>query len=412
MKQLMAIIIAAAYLTPLSLFFGEFNGFPIEAVPSDLLIIYLIAQLVKGQKVDRNVMVWWYLMLYFPAIAFVSYFQDRTGLGTLVSVVNFWLPTFHLLIGYLIYQNYGSKIFSVAAGCFIVLVFIIALSDVIFGPFPRGCGYEGRWGGCIGNIGIYGFPNASMNFLISLSGLTYYLFLVSKSPIVRFICVFSILLLFSISALSSSKSTLISALTMLVMALFLFRPFIFSFIIVPISAFFFILFYQQILTLPIFSGVSNRVERSLDAGDLSTGRIALWIDTLDVVYQRPLFGYQFDLFTNYGFTGTAHQQYLEILFKSGLIGLLIYLAVFIRSYLTYWKHSSKTEQYSSQIKLFGLFGFMVFFNNFTQSFTNYSPMGNVCYCLAGMALGLGNKFLKSKSASKPSYSNHGTLINA
>lgn len=393
MKLSMPIIIAAAYLTPLSIPIGNFSGLPIELVPSDLMIVYLLIQLVQGNKVNRNVMMWWYLMLYFPAIAFISYFQGRAGLGTLASVVNFWLPALHLPIGYLIYQNYGSKIFSVAAVYCIVLIFVIALSDVIFGPFPRGCGYEGRWGGCIGNLEIYGFPNASMNFLISLSGLIFYLFLSSKGFFTRFICVFSVVLLFAMSALSLSKSTIISIILMILMILFVLRPFIFTFILIPFSAFLFIVFYKQILSISIFSGVSNRVEASLDNGDLSTGRVSLWLDTLDVIYQRPLFGYQFDLFTNHGFLGTAHQQYLEILFKSGIIGLVIYLLVFFRAFLAYYRYSKAGDHNSYSFKLFSLFALIIIFNNFTQSLTNFSPMGNICFCLAGMALGMsGNSF--------------------
>jgi O-antigen ligase len=407
MNLLMAILIAAAYLTPLSIPIGDFSGFPIELVPSDLLILYLFAQLVKGQRVNRSVMLWWYLMLYFPAIAFMSYFQGRTGLGTLASAINFWLPALHLPIGYLVYQNYGSRIFSVAGFYLIGLIFVIGFSDVIFGPFPRGCGYQGRWGGCIGNFEIYGFPNASMNFLVSLSTLIFYLFTISKNSTIRFICIFSIILLFNISAMSLSKSTLISISILITLVFFALRPFIFSFIILPFSALLFIFFYQEILSLPIFTGVSNRVEVSLDNGDISTGRISLWLDTLDVIYQRPLFGHQFDLLTNYGFSGTTHQQYLEILFKSGIIGLLIYLSIFVQSYMNYFKNRPNFKQYDNHIKFFGLFGILVFFNNFTQSFTTYSSMGNICYCLAGMALGMQVKPFNNLPAPQNSYSNHG-----
>src|SRR5690606_34697220 len=60
-----------------------------------------------------------------------------------------------------------------------------------------------------------------------------------------------------------------------------------------------------------------RISRTMDSSDPFSGRTDIWEQTIQLWSERPLWGYAFEPFSNYSEYDTAHQQYLEILFKAG-----------------------------------------------------------------------------------------------
>ncbi|MBX3436200.1 MAG: O-antigen ligase family protein [Planctomycetaceae bacterium] len=62
------------------------------------------------------------------------------------------------------------------------------------------------------------------------------------------------------------------------------------------------------------------------SGPLS-GRSTIWGETWDLFADRPLFGYGFEPYSERATFDTPHQQYLEVLYKCGLVGMALYACV-------------------------------------------------------------------------------------
>ncbi|MGD9856179.1 MAG: O-antigen ligase family protein, partial [Planctomycetaceae bacterium] len=60
-----------------------------------------------------------------------------------------------------------------------------------------------------------------------------------------------------------------------------------------------------------------------DSGALA-GRSAIWNETWELIASRPLWGYRFDPYSRRAAFDTPHQQYLEVLYKTGFAGLAMY----------------------------------------------------------------------------------------
>lgn len=389
-KNIVLIILSITYLTPVAFVAAQIGKLPIEIVLSDVLLVYLVFAVVSGNKLQSNTITVWIILLYFPFIAFLSYFQNRTGIGTVASMVNFWMPTFHIFLGSIFFKKYGESLFLVASYYVIFLIFVIFASDVILGPFPRGCGYEGRWGGCIGGLDIYGFPNASMVFLVTLSTLVIYLYNRSNKFNVKILCLSSLLLLFIMVTQSLSKSSLLSIVLLTLLWVYTYTPVKYIILTTPFIGFALLSSYELILSSNLLAGVQSRVIASLDNGDLSTGRLDIWLQGWDLVKDRPLFGYQFDLISRYGFDGTVHQQYLELLYKTGFIGFFIYIGLFLYALYRLLKISKYNIGLRKNIKVIIFFFILTMINNLFQSFTNYSPMANLIFFILGIILTVSN----------------------
>jgi O-antigen ligase len=85
-------------------------------------------------------------------------------------------------------------------------------------------------------------------------------------------------------------------------------------------------------------------------------RLTLWSDSIPLIMDRPLFGYGLTMFkqssplfskwAQIGGSG-AHNVYIELLFETGIIGLVAYLAIYfilIKQVLFYYKHLQGDRQ--------------------------------------------------------------------
>ena len=79
--------------------------------------------------------------------------------------------------------------------------------------------------------------------------------------------------------------------------------------------------------LPVWDplmGVGRAVTQTVSSGDVSTGRIDLWLGVLNAIWKRPIFGYgenQMSTVAPFSDLGQTHEVFLQILLAWGFVGL-------------------------------------------------------------------------------------------
>lgn len=72
-----------------------------------------------------------------------------------------------------------------------------------------------------------------------------------------------------------------------------------------------------------------------------TGRIYIWDSVLKAIKYRPLLGYGNITYVYNRFISTTHNSLLDILYRSGIIGLILYLSVIIKAVVELYKYRSE-----------------------------------------------------------------------
>lgn len=132
--------------------------------------------------------------------------------------------------------------------------------------------------------------------------------------------------------------------------------------------------------------IRDRLERSTESDDPSSGRFEIWKLAIDLWSERPAFGYMFESFSRYAEVDTPHQQYLEVLHKCGGIGLLIYFALLISCLMNTRRLVNMAASKSKPwYQLHGMFGMLVgvMIGNLTQPNLTYSLTGNMIFLMFG-----------------------------
>lgn len=379
-------VVALLYVLPLSLNIGSFGGKPIDLAAPNLLLVVLPFLALKLRSLSALALFGFLLPFLFLVIGAFSSFARGGEVEVILSTFSFVLPFFHIYVGFIIGRSKLGFSFLYISYALSLVIIAIFLSDLVLGDFPRGCGFQGRWGGCIGQLEVYGFPNSSMNFLAVCSPLLA-LPLVRKSAwLWRLLALLAIVGLAIIVPLSLSRSALlvfsISSVTLLFIILGVLTP-----LVLAILAIFVIFSYEWVISLEIFARIARRIQATIEAGDITTGRLGIWKNALSIWLESPLFGKAFVSFSNFSKFGTVHQQYLELLYKSGIIGFAAFFgyifAVAHRSFkmLKYSGCYTKNDQI-----VFIAFGVCLFVANLFQPAISYQPMGGFLFFAMGVFL--------------------------
>jgi O-antigen ligase len=100
-----------------------------------------------------------------------------------------------------------------------------------------------------------------------------------------------------------------------------------------------------------------RVEKHWIHG-YSSGRIKLWMQSLQMFIQKPVFGYGNDACKRV-FEFPTHNDYLEILINYGIIGFFLFIMIYIRIFLhVYFHFKASTERLDKMFYLGYLSGFV------------------------------------------------------
>lgn len=90
-----------------------------------------------------------------------------------------------------------------------------------------------------------------------------------------------------------------------------------------------VIFTISIIIFFSIDSVSSRFEQLLNGH--SSGRFEIWIHSIDLIKEQLFFGYGLDAWNNFKFKtySNIHNSLLEILFVSGIVGLIILLSILI-----------------------------------------------------------------------------------
>lgn len=135
-----------------------------------------------------------------------------------------------------------------------------------------------------------------------------------------------------------------------------------------------ILLITPVMLYGPFEGVVfNRlkVQEEQEIGSYSSGRWEAWIATLNEVAKKPILGHGFNSFKYvfameaWGFESSAHNEYIQLLYEQGILGLLLYLSIF----MSIWIYLFKNKNPISDAGRYGLTAFLVAisFNNAQQN---------------------------------------------
>ena len=133
--------------------------------------------------------------------------------------------------------------------------------------------------------------------------------------------------------------------------------------------------------------VQDRVNRSTESEDPSSGRFDIWEFALELSAEKPIFGYMFESFSRYtGDVDTPHQQYLEVLYKCGGLGLLFYGSVLGSCWMVTNRllrlatfRSPAWYRLHAMVAMLGA----VLLGNLTQPNLTYSLTGNMVFLMFG-----------------------------
>lgn len=405
-------LFAFLLLSPLSITLLEVSGKPVDISSSDLMSVLIPFSLIYvGLRNKLTLLLPAFLIFFYLSLAMIHSILEGGQLSNVISSLRFSKQFLMIAAGgafFVIYKQNKSNVFVCV---FCVISVVILFSDIVWGGFPRGCGYEGRWGGCFLGLDVYGFPNSSASYLAI--GFLVILFLHSIKLVSVKVTIFAFVIIAILSLLSLSRASWVTLfLGGIGFLIFLRNPFL---IFAYLSLFFItacMIFFNMdaIIDMPIFEGMVNKVAYYSSGNEMTSGRTHIWFDTLVLWSDQPLFGYGFDYFSKYvvGFD-TPHQQYLELLYKSGFFGTVIYLllccyTVFLLS--VFLKYKANFNEGNIPLRLLAIVAFPVAVNGLFQPILSYSTVANIAMFTLGYLLEF-NKVKFSEGENETSTTRYG-----
>ena len=378
---------------------------PIDMMLSDLLFLilpiaypFIRSQPTKAQCAAAKVPIRWYSVT--PTLAFlcIVYMTAEAAIGLGVSgetvrvfsAFKLAKPVGFVLLGLLLgswsdpleFIDILSRSFAVIVG----LTFFFTVTDP---SFPLG-----EWGKYIFQFELSGYPNSPMSFYAVLVPL---LIAAADTTRVRSIRLVgwglaAAATLIILGSMSRSSTLALFFGTVIYLATTGRQAFLVGcFIVVTVFSIvgfgiFSALQETQVVEV-LTERIQDRVDRSTEQDDPSSGRFEIWQFALELCAEKPIFGFLFESFSRYaGDVDTPHQQYLEILYKCGGLGLLIYSSILI-SCLTITRRLLRLTVPGSPNwhRLHAMFAMMiaVMIGNLTQPNLTYSLTGNMVFLLFG-----------------------------
>lgn len=335
MLRVIAFLALLALFVPVSINAGSFSGKPLDFVLSDFFLIlfpfgfYAVFKGgLSGLGIRYTAAIFLYLFLC-VFIILVSQSWNDGGLSSIASFLRAYRPFFAFYVGFLVLKLSQGRAESWSVLLSIFLVWTIFISDVLFNHrFPNP-----RWGGYFFSFDVYGFPNSPAFFYVVVLSIILAACLsrgVSRSASLVSAVLLSLIIIFVGSR--NAIASLVLLFVFLAMLGYVRTKYIIYLSPLGGAAIFFVAWLQVDMTL-----LQNKAERSVSEGTLY-GRANVWNDVLELVLEKPLFGYAFEpLSMNYADHGTAHNQYIEYLYKTGALGLLASCLIWFIVAMCFWR---------------------------------------------------------------------------
>ena len=375
-------LIALAYMMPVNVNLMNVDDKPVDFAISGFLVFLTFLSFFISSSVNRGAFFATSIMLFFPILGILSSISLGGSLEPLLSSFQFFLPMLHVLVGAVVARSFSISPKEYFARALAIVVIAIFFSDIVLGSFPRGCSYLGRWGGCLGPFEVYGFPNSPMNFLTVVAPTLVFLLAFTRTKSDRLLALTALIALAIIAPLSLSRSaTLIMGFSLL----FFVHYFLGRLFLIGVVALVGLIYFNFEALLTVNEGITLRMSAAIEAGDITTGRLGIWREAFDIFSRFPTFGSGFKFFSNFSEFGTTHQQYLELLFKAGLVGFTLYFGVFVVSLFTAFRKSKRInpETRNLNIRVVAMITFSLLISNLFQPAMSYQVFGNFLFFWCG-----------------------------
>lgn len=347
-----------------------------------LLVGYLFAVRKQGTLFNRNTLNKYLLFMLICIV--ISIFPSllspeadirvlKKHLVTFKTFINPWIVFF--LITHIIDNKRTCK--KTLIGLIILLVVTVltasveSFTGIDLGTQKSGVSYEGRVAGFAEANQYAAFLGLLLPLLLSSMMLQQKLSKKISSGTIFLIGTIGLILtvsrggffafIFAVAALFiiAYKHRMIGGKRIIVfgLLLFLFAPF--SYLIVPSNV-------KDVVKQRVVDPTDQtynpwRVERSW-IHKYSSGRTTTWIRSIKIFIRKPIFGYGHDACKRL-FQLSPHNVYLEILINYGIIGLFLFIMIYIRIFRHLFYHFKASTEKSSKIfylgYISGFIGYMV-----------------------------------------------------
>ncbi|HEY0983309.1 MULTISPECIES: O-antigen ligase family protein [unclassified Schlesneria] len=405
MRMLWLWILAGVVAWPVHSTVATVGGKPIDLMLSDLLflvmpIAYLFVRSTPtAQECElARAPISWYPLTPALALICIIYMTALAGIGLgisgetvrVFSAFKLAKPIGFVLLGVLLgswtnpleFVDVFGKVFATIAG----LTIFFTLTDP---SFPLG-----EWGKYIFEFELSGYPNSPMSFYAVLVPLVMAVADSSRNPTLRLICwgISAGTALIILGSMSRSSTLALFFGVTIYLAMTGRRAFLaVSFVLILLMSIvgfglFSALRDTQVVTV-LMQRVQDRVDRSTESEDPSSGRFEIWEFAIELWAEKPVFGYLFESFSRYaGDVDTPHQQYLEVLYKCGGLGLLIY-GTLLASCMMVTRRLLRLTDIGSPAwyRLHAMAAMLcgVLLGNLTQPNLTYSLTGNMIFLMFG-----------------------------
>lgn len=391
-------LLPTLYIFPVALHIGRYTEKTMDLVLSDLFILLLpFIVIVQQKKIKRADTFFVHLVVglfcYYLILGIFGTLFVHHNFIAVISAIRFSKPLFSAIVGILLFSRRSMKKFPKGLITIIMIYpIILLLSDIVYSPhFPKP-----RWGGLLGAYRIYGFPNSAALFsvLFSCFLLIFVLLNLQKNRIY----ILFLLLYVVLAIMSLSRNAILSQMMVFIISyLLITKQLYIKLMIMSVMSLIIYGVWNFLLRIDYFYAINealiNRAFRTLDQADSIAGRLPIWLEAIDLILKKPLLGYMFEPFSYYHIEhATSHQQYLEILYKSGLIGFLLYAVIFgygLRlCYVTYHAHPDMYIRWIAGSTFIA--GLVILVSNFFQPNLSYSLTGNFIWLMIGIVVAAHN----------------------
>lgn len=396
MKTFLIYFICILIFSPVAIPLSSIGRKSVDIVFIDLIALILFLFLILKSKIKISDS---YVIK--PILLFIIYSFFLGVIGSIyessyinvLSSIKFIKPWFILIVFYLISKNYNyfttldffSTISRSATLCILLLLFsqIFILQNIL----PR-------WGGNFVGLETYGFPNTTGQYLGVMVSLIIFGSIIDSRY--KFFYLLTLLSATLISVMTLSRSGFL--VTIISIFLFTFYKARKEFLILillcfPVFGLTFLLFDDLVISYAEISGkVFNRFER-LSSTDPLSGRGSIWSIAVDFVSEHPFFGAMFSPFSEIsGHHQSAHNQYIESLYKTGFLGFLFMIIALLSIMYQLLRNSINNDLSRGLISFAALISFLaVNIGNLTQPNFTDSLVGGIVFALAGIGIGVNKR---------------------
>jgi O-antigen ligase len=394
-------LVALAAMYPVAIRVMESDGKPVDLVLSDFL--YLLIVLTPPRKllaIPEGVELKKLATIRVAAVVCIAYclalsLTGYAGSGEasrLISAAKFVKPMSFVLLGTYLSMLFPPLLLLRRMGIVLSLIVLCTLGTALTNPhFPR-CG----WGNYLFAWETYGYPNAPMTFYGIMVPLIIAVGDTQRRRSLRLLYRFAAVIAMLLVVASLSRSSTIS-MTFAVTGYLIATGR--GHIPIGVAVAGALLGAAGVGLLKVDSDIEavqflqtmleRRLSQTVEGEDPFSGRTAIWLLTLELIADKPVVGYAFEAFSRYSFFDTPHQQYLEVVYKTGLIGGVFYLwmlagAIMGLCHLIHHAPKGSAAKFLLKALLFAFLGTLV--GNLSQPNLTYSLTGNTLYLMLGLML--------------------------